>query len=53
MRTTEQYDAALAKLRHSHAFDTGNHAAERGARLVMWITAAMMMVEIAAGWWFN
>jgi cation diffusion facilitator family transporter len=38
---------------HDHAFDTGNPAAERGTRWVMWITAAMMVVEIAAGWWFN
>jgi cation diffusion facilitator family transporter len=38
---------------HDHAFDTGNLAAERGTRLVMWITAAMMVIEIAAGWWFN
>jgi cation diffusion facilitator family transporter len=34
-------------------FDTGNLAAERGTRAVMWITAAMMVVEIAAGWWYN
>ncbi len=38
---------------HDHVFDTGNEAAERGTRAVMWITAAMMLVEIAAGWWFN
>lgn len=38
---------------HSHVFDEGNYAAERGTRLVMWITAAMMVVEIIAGWWFN
>ncbi len=38
---------------HDHQFDTGNEAGERGARAVMWITAAMMVVEIAAGWWFN
>ena len=38
---------------HDHVFDQGNHAAERGTRAVMWITAAMMIVEIAAGWWFN
>lgn len=29
------------------------HAAERGTRAVAWITAAMMMVEIWAGWRFN
>jgi cation diffusion facilitator family transporter len=53
MTTTAEYQAALNTLRHDHVFDGGNHAAERGARLVMWITAAMMVVEIGAGWWFN
>ncbi len=38
---------------HDHLFDTGNRAAERSTRAVMWITAAMMVVEIAAGLWFN
>lgn len=38
---------------HDHVFDKGNIAAERGARVVMWITAAMMVIEIIAGWWFN
>lgn len=40
-------------LTHDHIFDQGSNTAERGTRLVMWITAAMMVVEIAAGWWFN
>jgi len=39
--------------RHEHVFDTGNSAGERGTRLVMWITAATMVVEIAAGWFYN
>jgi cation diffusion facilitator family transporter len=39
--------------KHSHAFNAGNPAAERGTRLVMAITAATMVVEIWAGWWFN
>ena len=43
----------LAEWRHEHVFDTGNKAGERGTRLVMWITAAMMVVEIAAGWFYN
>jgi len=43
----------LSPWTHSHAFDPGSHAAERGTRLVMWITAAMMVVEVWAGWWFN
>ena len=38
---------------HDHVFDEGSVAAERGTRLVMWITAATMIVEIAAGWWYN
>lgn len=38
---------------HHHVFNKGNPAAERGTRAVMWITAAMMVVEIVAGWWFN
>ena len=42
-----------SNLIHDHIFDTGHAAAERGTRAVMWITAAMMVVEIAAGWWFN
>ena len=38
---------------HSHSFDSGSRAAERGTMLVMWITLTMMVVEIASGWWFN
>ena len=43
----------LSPWTHPHLFDEGNPLAERGTRLVMWITAAMMVVEIVAGWWFN
>lgn len=43
----------LSEWSHDHVFDEGSHAAERGTRLVMWITAAMMVIEIAAGWRFN
>jgi cation diffusion facilitator family transporter len=38
---------------HEHVFDLGNPAAERGTRIVMWVTAVMMIVEIAGGWWLN
>ena len=38
---------------HDHHFDAGNPTAERSTRAVMWITAAMMLVEIVAGLWFN
>jgi len=43
----------LARWTHSHSFDSGNRAAERGTMLVMWITLTMMVIEISAGWWFN
>jgi len=38
---------------HDHRFGADNSAAERGTRLVMWITAVTMVIEIVAGWWFN
>ena len=43
----------LSSWSHSHVFDAGNPAGERGTRAVMWITLAMMVVEIAAGYWYN
>lgn len=43
----------LSEWIHDHIFDEGSQAAERGTRLVMWITLAMMVMEIAAGWWYN
>jgi len=38
---------------HRHDFGSGNAAAERGTRRVVWITAGMMLLEITAGWFFN
>lgn len=43
----------LSRWVHDHVFDGGSDIAERSTRLVMWITAATMIVEITAGWWFN
>ena len=43
----------LSAWKHNHVFDTGNPAAEKGTRLVMWITLAMMLIEIVAGYVFN
>ena len=43
----------LSAWRHDHVFDAGNIAGERGTRAVMWITALMMVAEIAAGWSYN
>ncbi|MDR0563599.1 MAG: CDF family Co(II)/Ni(II) efflux transporter DmeF [Azoarcus sp.] len=37
----------------NRVFDAGNAAAERGTRAVIGITAVTMVIEIAAGWWFN
>jgi len=52
MNDTRKHDD-LSHWTHDHVFDEGSQAAERGTRLVMWITAVMMVVEITAGWWFN
>ncbi len=38
---------------HSHVFDQGNQAAERGTRRVVALTAVMMVVEIICGSLFN
>ncbi|MBF0183159.1 MAG: CDF family Co(II)/Ni(II) efflux transporter DmeF [Magnetococcales bacterium] len=43
----------LSSWLHDHVFDSGSEAAERSTRVVMWITAVMMIIEIVAGWWFN
>ncbi|KJV35735.1 CDF family Co(II)/Ni(II) efflux transporter DmeF [Luteibacter yeojuensis] len=38
---------------HSHAFNEGNPLAERNTRRAVVLTAAMMVVEIAGGWYYN
>jgi len=38
---------------HDNVFNTGNETAERSTRVVMWITAITMVIEVAAGWWYN
>src|SRR5262245_51817810 len=38
---------------HTARFDTGNPLAEANIRRAFWLTSAMMVVEIAGGWWFN
>ena len=50
---SELENTDLSEWIHDHIFDSGNAAAERGTRLVMWITAATMVIEIVAGWWWN
>ncbi|MGE8170914.1 CDF family Co(II)/Ni(II) efflux transporter DmeF [Pseudomonas putida] len=39
--------------RLSHQFHTRNLGAERKTRLAVWLTAVMMVAEIAGGWFFN
>lgn len=46
-------DVAAQSRFHSHRFDSGNPLAERNTLRAMWLTAVMMVVEIAGGWWFN
>lgn len=53
MHPTSVFNDAAAALRHGHVFDADHHAAERGARAILWITLLMMAVEIGAGWLFN
>lgn len=43
----------LSAWQHEHVFDTGNAAGERSTKIVMWMTALMMVAEIAAGWYYN
>jgi len=43
----------ISRWAHQHQYGTGNSAAERGTRLVLWITLTTMLIEIVAGWWFN
>jgi cation diffusion facilitator family transporter len=38
---------------HSPRFDAGNPLAEASIRRAFWLTTAMMVLEIAGGWWFN
>jgi cation diffusion facilitator family transporter len=53
MSSTRPQENTFSDWIHDHVFDEGSQAAERSTHLVMWITAAMMIIEIAAGWWFN
>lgn len=48
-----QHSTTSAKWKHSHVFDLGNPLAEKNTRLVVILTATMMVVEIVCGWLFN
>ncbi|HET9642111.1 MAG TPA: CDF family Co(II)/Ni(II) efflux transporter DmeF [Burkholderiaceae bacterium] len=43
----------LAPSVHDHVFHSASADAERGTRLVLWITLVTMVIEIAAGYAFN
>jgi len=40
-------------LKHSHRFDEGNPLAEKSTLRVAVLTAVMMVIEIAGGWYYN
>ncbi|HVY80477.1 MAG TPA: CDF family Co(II)/Ni(II) efflux transporter DmeF [Steroidobacteraceae bacterium] len=44
---------AADDFRHHHEFDQSNPLAERGTRLAVYLTAAMMVAEIVGGWLLN
>ena len=46
-----EFDTSPWSHRHDYAADTS--AAERGTRVVLWITLLAMVVEIIAGWVYN
>jgi cation diffusion facilitator family transporter len=43
----------LSAWTHDHSFGPDNIHAEKRTRAVLYVTTAMMVVEILAGWWFN
>lgn len=45
--------AGPAAWQHSHVFDEGNPIAERNTLFAVVLTAVMMVVEIAGGWFYN
>src|SRR3546814_13258545 len=52
-RSPMSLEASVEARTHSHAFDEGNPLAERNTRRAMFLTAAMMVIEIAGGWYYN
>jgi cation diffusion facilitator family transporter len=44
---------AAEALEHSHRFDEGNPLAEKNTLRVAMLTAVMMVIEIAGGWYYN
>ncbi len=44
---------AADSLKHSHRFDEGNPLAEKSTLRVAILTAVMMVIEIAGGWYYN
>lgn len=46
-------DAYAQSRHHTHTFGQERPMAERNTRRAMFLTIAMMVVEIVGGWWFN
>ena len=45
--------SAVDRLKHTHRFDEGNPLAEKNTLRVAVLTAVMMVIEIAGGWYYN
>ena len=41
----------LSEWIHDRVFHVSSDAAERSTRMVMWVTAITMVIEVLAGWW--
>jgi cation diffusion facilitator family transporter len=49
--TDSAHSHDLAPFTHGHVFDVGNRKGERSTLIVLFVTMAMMLVEVTAGWW--
>jgi cation diffusion facilitator family transporter len=47
------FQLSADRLAHTHRFDEGNPLAEKSTLRVAILTAAMMVIEIAGGWYYN
>jgi cation diffusion facilitator family transporter len=53
IKKTMKQPLTAETLKHSHRFDEGNPLAEKSTLRVAVLTAVMMVVEIAGGWYYN
>ena len=48
-----QQATSISARQHSHVFDEGNPLGEKNAKMAALLTLAMMVLEIAAGYYYN